>query len=524
MASVSLPGLSQLMNWPTEHLIEAAERWTATAELWTEVFTQVWQDSFLVEWERDGAEALQNRTAMDKGTVDGLGDRLYEAARVTRSGASDLDAASARVRYAVEDARAAGFDVGEDLSVTDRRNSATAAERAARQAQAQAFAGDIRQRATQLVALDQQIAGRVSSALSGMGGIRFPEAPAGDGALPLDNQFRTGPEFGKGEDINEVDRQNRAVLDGLEEEYRKLPDGQIKTDRLADIAGIRQALKVPDSHLLFIEKPSDPSQMIAAATVVGDPFKADRVSVTVPGVGSPTRSAIANMTREAAGLRQEAVNVAQEWNKTLPPGGKPLSTDIATIAWCGYQPPPNLGSLSAAEPNLAVAGAPKLEEFLKNLDASSTNPNHTISVFGHSYGSLLTGIALKDGASQYVDEVVLYGSPGFEATSPAQLGMNDHNFFVMSAPDDPIRPIGALAPLHGWGADPNQIIWGDTDRYRFPHLETQAGATPLDGYKSAAHGHSDYGRDALQRMTGYNLATVLLGRPDLAVPETLPQH
>lgn len=124
------------MDWPTEHLIEAAERWTGIGNRWTEAFIQVWQDSFMVDWESDAAAALQNRTGMDKEKVKGLAERAHEAARLARSGASDLEAASARVRYAVEDARAAGFDVGEDLSVTDRHKAAAAAERAARQEQA----------------------------------------------------------------------------------------------------------------------------------------------------------------------------------------------------------------------------------------------------------------------------------------------------------------------------------------------------------------------------------------------------
>jgi hypothetical protein len=55
------------------------------------------------------------------------------------------------VRYTVQDARTAGFDVSQDLSVTDRLTGGSAAQRPARQAQAQVFAGDIRRRATQLV-------------------------------------------------------------------------------------------------------------------------------------------------------------------------------------------------------------------------------------------------------------------------------------------------------------------------------------------------------------------------------------
>jgi hypothetical protein len=71
--------------------------------------------------------------------------------KVARGGASDLYAARSRVRYAVQDARTAGFDVSQDLSVTDRLTGGSPTQRAARQAQAQTYAGDIRRRATQLI-------------------------------------------------------------------------------------------------------------------------------------------------------------------------------------------------------------------------------------------------------------------------------------------------------------------------------------------------------------------------------------
>ena len=320
-------------------------------------------------------------------------------------------------------------------------------------------------------------------------------------------------------DINEVDQANREMLEEMRDEYEQLPDGQVKTDRLADIAAIDEALQTPGSHLIYLEKPGDPSQMIPAATSVGDPFTADHVSTTVPGVSGTTRGALAGMTREAAELRNEAIEVA----KSADPDN-PISTNIATVAWVGYQPPANLGQTSVLDDDLAQAGAPKLTSFLGDLDAASRNPGQTTALFGHSYGSLTSGIALGDGASEYVDNAVLYGSPGFQAVTPADLGMTDDNFFVMATSDDPINYVADLAPLHGWGASPNDVIDnGDgTLRFRFEHLETDAGNTPIPGYesKTGASGHSDYGRNAGERMTGYNLAAILLDRPDLTVRET----
>jgi hypothetical protein len=59
------------------------------------------------------------------------------------------------------------------LSVTDTRTSRTAAELAARQAQAQALAADIRGRAAALVGADTTVAADLSSAAAGIGDNSF---------------------------------------------------------------------------------------------------------------------------------------------------------------------------------------------------------------------------------------------------------------------------------------------------------------------------------------------------------------
>jgi hypothetical protein len=168
---------SALLAWPTEHLTEAADHWDAVGERSYGLAHQVWQDALVVDWRGETAEALRTATHADMQTTSGVVDQLQTAAGVTRSGASDLDAARSRLRYAVEDARAAGFEVGEDLSVTDRMTGGSAAQQAARQSAAQAFAGDIGQRAAQLVGLDAQVAGKITTAVAGIGST-FPQIPA----------------------------------------------------------------------------------------------------------------------------------------------------------------------------------------------------------------------------------------------------------------------------------------------------------------------------------------------------------
>ena len=63
---------------------------------------------------------------------------------------------------------------------TDRMTGGSAAQRAARQAAAQAFAGSIGERAAQLVNTDAQVAGRITAAVAGVAST-FPQPPAAAG-------------------------------------------------------------------------------------------------------------------------------------------------------------------------------------------------------------------------------------------------------------------------------------------------------------------------------------------------------
>jgi hypothetical protein len=183
MAAVAgIPSLSALLAWPTDHLTEAADHWETVGERSYGVAHGVWSDALTVDWRGEAAEALRTDTHADMLTTSAVVDQLQEAASVARSGASELDAPRAQMRYAVEDARSAGFEVGEDLSVTDRMTGGSAAQRAVRQAAAQAFAGNIGERAAQLVSVDAQVAGKITAAVAGVGNT-FPQTPPTNGQI-----------------------------------------------------------------------------------------------------------------------------------------------------------------------------------------------------------------------------------------------------------------------------------------------------------------------------------------------------
>ena len=167
-AIAGFPGLSQLLAWPTEHLTEAADQWEAIGGRSYGVANKVWHDALSIDWHGETADTLRTATHTDMLTTSAAADQLHAAAKVARSAASDLYTARARMGYAVDDARTAGFDVAEDLSITDRFSGGSPVQLAARQAQAQTLAGDIRQRAAQLVGLDHQVAGKITAAVAGI--------------------------------------------------------------------------------------------------------------------------------------------------------------------------------------------------------------------------------------------------------------------------------------------------------------------------------------------------------------------
>src|ERR1700682_1764579 len=174
-ASGLVPTLSQVQTWDTDHLIEAASQWTSTATLGGDAFPHVAAQMPCPggsPWEGEAAEAARNQASTDRLTVMDMGDQLQNASVIARVGAREIDAAKQRVLGAVTAARDAGFTVSEEFSVTGRE-SGTSTAMAARQAQAQTLAADIRMRLAELIAADQQVAAKITTAAANVGTVRF---------------------------------------------------------------------------------------------------------------------------------------------------------------------------------------------------------------------------------------------------------------------------------------------------------------------------------------------------------------
>ncbi len=171
------------------------------------------------------------------------------------------------------------------------------------------------------------------------------------------------------------------------------------------------------------------------ALLFGDLEAAEHVAVIVPGVGDGT-----NLYRDWI---PDAVNLYK------------ASTSTAVVLWKGYDNPADImaaatGSIECNE-DLATAAA-DLTEFVASL---SLEPDQSLTVIAHSFGSIVTGAALAD-AGLEVTDVVVAGSPGMTVDGLRDLHLQQAHFFSEQAPGD------AVAELGVFGASPASPQFGGT--------------------------------------------------------------
>ncbi len=237
------------------------------------------------------------------------------------------------------------------------------------------------------------------------------------------------------------------------------------------VGRVGAAFEAADSEptILFLD-PSGDGRIIE---VYGDLETATKVAVVVPGIES-------TLANEARSLRQSAKHLYDEARAMG-------DDDVAVVAWLGYDTPGLLGA--PFEANAAVA-ARDLAAFVRNLDLGSSV---TTTVVAHSYGSLVTGIALRD-FGLTVDNVVVLGSPGMDANRASELHLGPTHLYALRAPFD----------IVGWsehfGRDPSDPRFGST------RLATGTG-------DHAPSGHSSYFDTGTVSL--HNVAAVVARRPDL---------
>lgn len=299
---------------------------------------------------------------------------------------------------------------------------------------------------------------------------------------------------------------------------------------LPDLQAVQRAAEPPGRKLMLLDTES--GRQAHAAIAIGNPDTADHVSVTTPGLNTTVHGAIGGMTEEAMHLRDESLNQLGRLGRG--------DESVSTIAWIGYDTPqiPGMhaagsslaGGWDVSHDSMARAGAHNLARFYDGLQAAHEGAPAQVTAIGHSYGSLTTGLALQEPGNHGITDAIFYGSPGIEASTPAQLQLQPGHVYAMEAPDDPIqwtydsRSVVQGIPIVGSYANSEFGDFGPNPATNpnFTHLTTAPTAVPDGRFLEGASGHSEYpqlGDNGELRISGYNLAAVLAGLGDRAVTE-----
>ncbi len=161
----------------------------------------------------------------------------------------------------------------------------------------------------------------------------------------------------------------------------------------------------------------DPRGSGQVVEVFGDLGAADRIAVLVPGVSTTAdnfNTGLDDVRDRAPAVQGRALYDA---TRKAAPG-----EHVAVIAWLGYDAPQGVGRTAARE-ELARAGAQALDSF--TADLAIMRPRASVSVIGHSYGSVVAGLAAASLPAQ-VKNLVVVGSPGMGVSRAADLHTSAH--------------------------------------------------------------------------------------------------
>ncbi|NJC81815.1 hypothetical protein HC030_04435 [Planosporangium mesophilum] len=170
----------------------------------------------------------------------------------------------------------------------------------------------------------------------------------------------------------------------------------------------RRSAWSPERHLIQYDRRGNGH----VAEVIGDLATADRIAVVVPGLSNR----LANFDRGCAGRerRAPAWQARQLYQQMRSLDG---TARVAVVAWLGYDPPDGIGREAVREER-ARLGAAALSRFVDGLGVY--RPSAAVTVVGHSYGSVVAGLAAPS-LGRRVGDIVALGSPGMGVERAAEL-------------------------------------------------------------------------------------------------------
>lgn len=159
-------------------------------------------------------------------------------------------------------------------------------------------------------------------------------------------------------------------------------------DKMRALKQIKESLEGhPDAQLISFDP--DAPDSIRVAISLGPVDRSDHIAVYVQGMNSRTDSAdgLSHPISDMAALRAQA------------------GSDTAMVVWMEYDAPQGSEVFSRG---FADAGATQLADFLNNIHHH--NPGAQLDLLGHSYGSTVAGLAVRQ--TDVVNDLIIIGSPG----------------------------------------------------------------------------------------------------------------
>ena len=240
---------------------------------------------------------------------------------------------------------------------------------------------------------------------------------------------------------NELDELNQEIErlreNGQEVSSDLLDKQENLQNRLADLNAISEQLGSNAGATLLVLEPGELGENVRAAIAIGDVDNAKHVATFVPGMGSNFRDNGRLNVEFAKNLKWAADKY-----------GAPTDGSVATIAWIGYEAPPDIvktWDTDVTSTDKAEAGAEKLNGFLTGIHSWRSERGMDVhqSAITHSYGSTTGGFAMRDIGEGVVDDFVYTGSPGAGVHSVGTLGVDADHTWVSATPHlDPVRGRG----------------------------------------------------------------------------------
>jgi len=283
------------------------------------------------------------------------------------------------------------------------------------------------------------------------------------------------------------------------------PQWTLWHDQLETLENAQAMLRADRSLSLLLLDTRD--GRIELALAVGDVDSADHVGVYTQGLFSNTA--------DGEGVQDQAQRIKEldRTARSLLIGDGRGDESTAMVMWMGYDSPQNV--VDVLFDDQANAGAARLASFADGIRA--VNADTHLTGLGHSYGSLVTGIAARE--TEAFDSVAVFGSPGINGDL-ADVNVDADRFYVLANPGDPVALSGKFGgnPVELDGAQqlstaPSAGLSGKEPPSGWliaAPLVSPLGLIPLGDY--ALDQHTSYLVD--KSTSQHNLAAVVVGAED----------